>query len=169
MKLAQKTDSETRPPTRREDNEMRDTNCIPASEPPRYFRSPCLCAPEMPGCWQRETKPPERTPAEERAFNFAEQVKHLAACHNGRLREAENKRLQEAAARLRGEAPPPAECLDCGMAYEDFPMDVILPRAQWLEIHPDEHGLLCAGCIVARASKVPGATACHLIIEVAPK
>ena len=98
---------ETRPPTRREDNEMRDTNCIPASEPP--------------------------------------------------------------AARLRGEAPPPAECLDCGMAYEDFPMDVILPRAQWLEIHPDEHGLLCAGCIVARASKVPGATACHLIIEVAPK
>ena len=59
-------------------------------------------------------------------------------------------------------------CLDCGLRYEDFGLDVILPRPQWLTIHPNEHGLLCARCIVARAAKVPGATCCHLIIEVAP-
>jgi hypothetical protein len=58
-------------------------------------------------------------------------------------------------------------CLDCGLPYEQFPIDVILPRAQWLEIHPDEHGLLCAACIVTRAAKVSRATACHLIIEIA--
>lgn len=65
-------------------------------------------------------------------------------------------------------AAPHARCLDCGKPYSEFPMDIILPRPQWLEIHPSEHGLLCAGCIVARAAKVPGATACHLIIEIAP-
>ena len=62
----------------------------------------------------------------------------------------------------------PATCLDCGLPYEQFPMDVILPRAQWLEIHPDDGGLLCASCIVTRASQVPRATCCHLIIEIAP-
>lgn len=67
--------------------------------------------------------------------------------------------------------PParPAVCLDCGKPYAEFPLDVVLPRSQWLEIHPDEHGLLCAGCIVARAAKVPGATVAHLVIEFAPR
>jgi hypothetical protein len=65
--------------------------------------------------------------------------------------------------------PPPAACLDCGKPYADFPLDVLLPRSQWLEIHPGEHGLLCANCIVARAAAVPGVTACHLTIEILPR
>lgn len=65
--------------------------------------------------------------------------------------------------------PDPAVCLDCGLAYAHFPLDVILPRPQWLTIHPADHGLLCAGCIATRASKVPGATCLHAIIEIAPR
>lgn len=61
-----------------------------------------------------------------------------------------------------------AVCLDCGLPYADFPLDVILPRPQWLEIHPDESGLLCASCIVKRAAKVPGVTCVHAILEIAP-
>lgn len=60
-------------------------------------------------------------------------------------------------------------CLDCGLPYAAFPLDVNLPRSQWLLIHPDEHGVLCARCIVARAAAVPGATVCHLVIEVSPR
>ena len=63
--------------------------------------------------------------------------------------------------------PPDAVCLDCGLPYEQFPLDVILPRAQWLEIHPAEHGLLCATCIVKRAANVPGVTCAHMILEIA--
>lgn len=62
-----------------------------------------------------------------------------------------------------------AACLDCGLPYEDFPLDLLLPRAQWLEIHPDDGGLLCAQCMVKRASKVPGATCVHAVIEIAPR
>src|SRR5690242_11416261 len=62
--------------------------------------------------------------------------------------------------------PPAANCLDCGLPYERFPLDVILPRAQWLEIHPAEHGLLCAACIVERAAQVPGVTCVHAILEI---
>ena len=35
-----------------------------------------------------------------------------------------------------------AACLDCGLDYyRDFPLDVLLPRAQWLLIHPADHGV----------------------------
>jgi len=60
-----------------------------------------------------------------------------------------------------------AKCLDCGLDYSEFPMDVLLPRAQWLAIHPDEHGLLCAACIVRRCAKLPNATCVHAIVEIA--
>ena len=60
-------------------------------------------------------------------------------------------------------------CLDCGLLYRDFPLDVNLPRGQWLEIHPGEDGVLCAQCIVQRASKIPGATVAHMVIEIAPR
>lgn len=64
--------------------------------------------------------------------------------------------------------PPLAACLDCGLPYEKFPLDVILARSQWLDIHPAENGLLCAACIVARAAKVRGVTCVHAILEIAP-
>jgi hypothetical protein len=36
--------------------------------------------------------------------------------------------------------------------------DTVLPTEQWLMIHPEgEGGILCANCIVKRASKLPGA------------
>lgn len=60
------------------------------------------------------------------------------------------------------------KCLDCDIPYSEFPMDVVLPRGQWLLINPADSGVLCANCIVARASKILKATVCHLIIEVRP-
>jgi hypothetical protein len=59
-------------------------------------------------------------------------------------------------------------CLDCGRSYMEFPLDLNLPRGQWLLIHPDDGGLLCASCIVARAAKIPGATVVHAVIEITP-
>jgi len=67
--------------------------------------------------------------------------------------------------------PTPLRCADCGLPYVDFPLDLLLPRSQWVLIFPeseDGSGLLCARCIVARAEKVPGATAVHAVIEIAP-
>lgn len=56
------------------------------------------------------------------------------------------------AERVRDEIAPAQEpgCLDCGLPYSQFPLDVILPRSQWLEIYPAENGLLCAACIMRR-------------------
>lgn len=62
-----------------------------------------------------------------------------------------------------------AICMDCGLDYDKFPLDVILPRSQWLEIHPADGGLLCAQCIVGRAAKINGATCIHAVIEIAPR
>jgi hypothetical protein len=67
------------------------------------------------------------------------------------------------------DAVPVPACLDCGLPYVQFPLDVILPRPQWLEIHSEDNGLLCASCIVARAAKVPGVTCIHAILEIAPR
>lgn len=60
-----------------------------------------------------------------------------------------------------------AKCLDCGRDYTDFGMDLLLPRWQWLLIHPDDGGLLCANCIVRRASGLRGAVALHAVIGIA--
>jgi hypothetical protein len=46
-------------------------------------------------------------------------------------------------------------CMDCGLDYEQYPLDVVLKKAQWLLIHPDDGGVLCANCIVGRAAKLP--------------
>lgn len=58
-----------------------------------------------------------------------------------------------------------AKCLDCGMPYGDFGLDVVLPDDQWLMIHPEKDGLLCASCIVKRASKLPTAIIVKASIE----
>jgi len=48
-----------------------------------------------------------------------------------------------------------AECFDCGMAYgEDDWIDTVLPNEQWETIFPKGNGLLCANCIIKRASKL---------------
>lgn len=48
-----------------------------------------------------------------------------------------------------------AACLDCQKPYDDFKLDTLFSREDWLKIHPKEHGLLCANCIVKRASLLP--------------
>ena len=57
------------------------------------------------------------------------------------------------------------KCMDCGMPYEDFPCDTTLPNEQWQLIHDQHEGLLCAGCMVARAAKLPGVIAVRMFIE----
>ena len=59
-----------------------------------------------------------------------------------------------------------AKCLDCGKPYEDFGLDLTLPDEQWLLIHPEGfNGLLCANCVVWRASKLPTAIVVRATIE----
>lgn len=68
------------------------------------------------------------------------------------------------------ELAPRAVCLDCGLPYEEFGgLDILLPRSQWLVIHPDENGLLCAMCIVRRAAKIPECSAIQATLEILPR
>jgi hypothetical protein len=61
-----------------------------------------------------------------------------------------------------------AECMDCKKLYEEFGMDMLFPRGQWLEINPDDDGLLCCQCMINRACKIPGAIVVHSVIEIKP-
>lgn len=45
-------------------------------------------------------------------------------------------------------------CMDC--QKPSAPMDFVIPRIQWLLIHPEDDGYLCANCMVLRANKLPG-------------
>jgi hypothetical protein len=51
-------------------------------------------------------------------------------------------------------------CMDCGLAYENktWPIDVVLPDADWQRIHPAVGGVLCPACIVNRVAKLPDVT-----------
>lgn len=62
---------------------------------------------------------------------------------------------------------PPLACLDCGLLYRNFPLDATLPDEQWAMLHDGPGGLLCAGCIVKRAARLPGAVAVRMRIEFA--
>lgn len=59
-----------------------------------------------------------------------------------------------------------SECMDCGLDYSDFKLDMVVPHSQWLVINPDKDGLLCAQCIINRLSKIPGVVCVHAIAEV---
>jgi hypothetical protein len=49
------------------------------------------------------------------------------------------------------------KCLDCGTDYAaTMALDLALPRAQWLLIHPSDGGVLCANCMLGRAARLPG-------------
>jgi len=58
-----------------------------------------------------------------------------------------------------------AFCMDCHKPYKLFELDTTLPDEQWLMIHPSDGGVLCANCIVARASKLHGAIAIRAYID----
>jgi len=60
-----------------------------------------------------------------------------------------------------------ANCKDCGLLYQEFGIDTTLPDNQWLTIHPEGRGgLLCANCIVKRASRLPGIIATRMVLEI---
>ena len=54
------------------------------------------------------------------------------------------------------EAQLRAECCDCHRPYAEFGLDTILSDEQWAMVWPNRDGLLCANCIVRRASSLPG-------------
>jgi hypothetical protein len=67
----------------------------------------------------------------------------------------------------------------CGLRYQDFGLDVILPTALWNRIavgkpfdetqtdieRDGRGGVLCANCIVKRLAKLPGVTVAFLTTE----
>lgn len=67
----------------------------------------------------------------------------------------------------------------CGMKYSDFPLDLIVPTPIWNEIatgapfdetqpnvdREGRGGVLCAACMVARLSKLPGVTVALLSVD----
>ena len=58
-------------------------------------------------------------------------------------------------------------CKDCELPYQEFGIDTTLPDEQWLMIHPEGFGgLLCANCIVNRASHLPGIIAARMRLEI---
>lgn len=62
-------------------------------------------------------------------------------------------------------------CMDCGLPYASFGIDTTLPDDQWLMINRKGgfNGLLCANCMVRRASKLPGIIAARMTLEFAEK
>lgn len=58
-----------------------------------------------------------------------------------------------------------AECIDCGKLYRNFGLDMTFPDEQWEMICPDRGGILCANCILERASKLPNVIAIRAQIE----
>lgn len=58
-------------------------------------------------------------------------------------------------------------CMRCGLAYQDFPIDVVVPDEQWAAISErhDGSGVMCGTCIIARGSALPGVTVARLQFE----
>lgn len=58
-------------------------------------------------------------------------------------------------------------CKDCGLPYMEFGIDATLSNEQWFAIHPEgTEGLLCANCIMQRASFLPGIIAARIKLEI---
>lgn len=64
----------------------------------------------------------------------------------------------------------PAKCDDCGLPYEEFPLDVVFPSDEWELIsgNGEGGGLLCARCIANRAGKLDGVIAIKAMLERTP-
>lgn len=59
-------------------------------------------------------------------------------------------------------------CLDCSLPYDEFGMDTTVPNLQWEMIMGHEGGILCASCMVKRASKIRGVLAARMVFEIVP-
>ena len=61
------------------------------------------------------------------------------------------------------------KCEDCGHPYTDFGLDTTISNYQWSIIHPESNnGILCAKCMVKRASKLSGIIAARMVFEFVP-
>lgn len=47
------------------------------------------------------------------------------------------------------------KCEDCGLLYQDFPIEVTVTSEQWIELtgYREGEGILCGACIVSRGSR----------------
>lgn len=65
--------------------------------------------------------------------------------------------------------PLSPQCMDCGLAREQFPLDIVVPDDQWRQLtgRNDGGGLLCAACLVARAAKLPGVKVARFTFQAA--
>lgn len=67
--------------------------------------------------------------------------------------------------RTNGEIYEKVSCYDCGLPYDDDNwIDTVLPNKQWETIFPEGKGLLCANCIIKRASKLDGIIIAKMIL-----
>lgn len=57
-----------------------------------------------------------------------------------------------------------ARCADCGLLYSKMPLDFHVPHSQWCDI-AGEDSILCANCLLIRASMIQGVTVAHIIFE----
>lgn len=58
-------------------------------------------------------------------------------------------------------------CEDCGLSYQEFGVDAVLSDEQWKLIHPEgSEGLLCANCIIKRASFLPHIIAARVTLDI---
>lgn len=58
-------------------------------------------------------------------------------------------------------------CLGCGLPYQDFALDVLVPDEVWAAIsgRSDGSGVMCAACIVEHGAKLPGVSVAKLVFE----
>ncbi|MGA2504206.1 MAG: hypothetical protein ABSG01_08970 [Anaerolineales bacterium] len=59
-----------------------------------------------------------------------------------------------------------ARCDDCKKPYKHFGLDTSLSDEQWKQIHSEgTNGVLCANCMVKRASRLGGFIDAHMVFE----
>ncbi len=56
-------------------------------------------------------------------------------------------------------------CKDCGLPYDDFGLDTVLSRLQWSTVSDEIEDILCANCMVKRASKFNNVIVTHMFFE----
>lgn len=68
-------------------------------------------------------------------------------------------------ANIKSQSRAVTTCEDCKLPYIEFGLDTVLSSEQWAEIHPEEvEGILCANCIVKRASFLSNTVIVKMII-----
>jgi hypothetical protein len=114
--------------------------------------------------------PPEIQAVLTAAKNLAARVEYLESWYpEARTLFAVVSNLNEMEEKMAEKPTDKLYCADCGELYGEN-LDVTLPDDQWLMIHPDgESGILCGGCMVKRANKLPGIIAIRMRFDFGEK